>query len=200
MKRRERDRQKNGARSVVIMFVFDTHNTIFILHLNYFSILSLLNLNCQESPARARAERYPSTQVSASLGSPSAATRLGRPPLSPSGPKTPRRRSRDASSLSDERRSKARRKIIAQEKANKRWELQRGAAEPELADEEMMQLEERLNEGGGDEEEGGAELRRSPDSAESCPSWTWLLPASLPGATGAWHLMKPAARSVSSGS
>ena len=49
---------------------------------------------------------------------------------------------------------------MAQEKANQRWELQRGGAEPELADEEMMQLEERLNEGGGehDPDDGGGDV------------------------------------------
>ena len=122
----------------------------------------MTNPTNQASPARARAERYPSTQVAGSLGSPSAARRLGRPPLSPSGPQTPGRRSRAASSLSNERRNKVRRSLLAQDKANKMWQNRRGGAEPELSDEEMMQLEDRLNdgganEGGGGDEEGGGD-------------------------------------------
>ena len=46
---------------------------------------------------------------------------------------------------------------MAQDKANKMWQNRRGGAEPELSDEEMMQLEDRLNEGGADEGGGGAE-------------------------------------------
>ena len=46
---------------------------------------------------------------------------------------------------------------MAQDKANQRWQNQRGGAEPELSDEEMMQLEDRLNEGGADEGGGGDE-------------------------------------------
>ena len=46
---------------------------------------------------------------------------------------------------------------MAQDKANKMWQNRRGGAEPELSDEEMMQLEDRLNEGGADEGGGGDE-------------------------------------------
>ena len=51
---------------------------------------------------------------------------------------------------------------MAQDKANKMWQNRRGGAEPELSDEEMMQLEDRLNdgganEGGGGDEEGGGD-------------------------------------------
>ena len=46
---------------------------------------------------------------------------------------------------------------MAQDKANKMWQNRRGGAEPELSDEEMMQLEDRLNDGGANEGEGGDE-------------------------------------------